>query len=89
MKVVKTKLSVLDINQFQNFLNHHEIRGVFIGIHSVRKNYYQIDNLIQYVYDDDNDTMAAIVSLTLKHGSLEKAFLKVRYSDKEIEEMFS
>lgn len=89
MKVVKTKLTVLDLNPFQRFLDHHEIRGVFLGVYEERVNSHQVNNLIQYVYDNDNDTLGALVTLSLKYGSLEKAFLRARYTEREIEEMFS
>ncbi|HEY6437916.1 MAG TPA: hypothetical protein VIY47_15105 [Ignavibacteriaceae bacterium] len=84
MKAVKTKISVLDMNMFQQFLDYHEIKGVFVGFYGLRVNPYQTDNYIQYVYDDDSDTVGGIVTLSLIHGSLEKAFLKARYPDDKI-----
>jgi hypothetical protein len=87
MKAVKTHLSVSEINSFQRFLEHHQICGVFVGVYGKRINDNRVDNFIQYVYDDDNDTMGAIVSLSLRFGSLEKAFLLVRYTEREVEEM--
>lgn len=87
MKVVNTKISVLDLNYFKQFLEHHKITGVFVGIHSIRKTVHQVDNYIQYVYNDDDVTMSELVTMTLKYGSLENAFLKARYTARERENL--
>jgi hypothetical protein len=85
MKVVNTKITVLDINLFKQFLEHYKITGVFVGVHSKRINVNQIDNFIQYAYDENDNAMSDVTALCLKHGSLEKAFLKTRYSARELE----
>jgi hypothetical protein len=82
MNIIKTNLTVLDINPFQMFLAHHRITGVFVGIHSKRVNAHQTDNFIQYVYDNDNESTPTITALSLQYGSLEKAFETVRYFGK-------
>jgi hypothetical protein len=87
MKSVKTKLSVSDLGAFQRFLEHYEIIGVFVGIYEVRVNNFQINNLIHYVYDEDNTT-STLTMLALKYGSVEKAFLRARYTEREVEEMY-
>ena len=87
MKVVNTKITVLDINLFKQFLDHYNITGVFVGVHSVRINTNQVDNFIQYVYDPNNDTTSELTVLSLKHGSLEKAYLRARYTSRELENL--
>jgi hypothetical protein len=85
MKVVNTGITVLDLNMFKQFLEHHNITCVFVGIHSVRINSFQVDNYIQYAYDENGDDAADLTALLLKYGNLEKAFLKARYSERELE----
>ena len=87
MKVVNTNITVLDLNLFKQFLEYYKISSVFVGVHSKRINNHQVDNFIQYAYDENDPNTSEVTLLALKHGSLEKAFIKSRYSEKEIENL--
>jgi hypothetical protein len=78
---IRTKLSVSELNNLRFFLDANDLKSVQLGFYAVTDDNWAFkkDNFICYCYSTSDEEVRTILSLmTLRYGSLEKAFNKYR-----------
>ncbi len=76
MHTHRTELSVLDTSLLRIFLDANDMDNVAIGAYDEHVNVYQTNHKICYAYSDKDETIVANMTyISIKYGSIEKAFV--------------